>query len=337
MRVLHAALATLAIASIGPLAGCSQRGSTVSQTYTLNTGRDHAPTRNSGIAPQHPSVPWVGGHQPLPGPDIVYQARRLAVSDIANGYVKTFNEDFKNKQTIVTGLNAPDGDWYDEKGRLYVANFGGVDVAEYNEYGTSPSFTYTAGLVDPVSVTTDASDNVYVGDYSSGGHGYIVEYTQGVNFVMRTCSPGGAVEGVAVGKNGDVFVAYNDPNTGVGHIAKYPNGLAGCNERVLGVTIGFAGGMQVTSDRTLIVCDQYGSVDVIPPPYTAISKSYTGYSDPFHVALDKPARHKGVGLMFVADIADGIVIVQDYPSGAGVTTLGAAQGLSEPAGVAYFP
>ena len=41
--------------------------------------------------------------------------------------------------------------------------------------------------------------------------------------------------------------------------------------------------------------------------------------------------------MFVADLSAADVVVDKYPSGTLVTTLGSANGLSVPSGVATFP
>ena len=334
MRVLHIALgATLVAASVGLLAGCSGSGSTMPSTLTTSNSVSHqAVGRNgTGVAPKFLQLLHFGMHPPSVGPNLS-NAKRLAVSDFGTGAVEVLNGTYGLHQTITSGLNGPDGDWYDEHGNLYVANYNGPYVTEYAQNQTSPSFTYSNGLGDPIAVTTDESDNVYVGDYNFGGSGFVNEYAQGSNTILHSCSPGGAVEGIAVGETGKVFVAYNDPNTGIAHIAKYNGGLAGCHETVLGVTLGFAGGMQIANNRALVVCDQFAGIDVIPAPYTTIATTYTGYSDPFHVALNK-----GNNLMFVADVGNAAVFVQNYPSGSLVTTLGAANGLSDPAGVATFP
>jgi len=334
MRVLNLALtATVAAASISLLAGCSGSGSTVPQTQSNNSavGRMAVSHDGTGVAPKFLKMLHFGSHAPTAGPD-TSEAERLAVSDFGSGAVEVLRGNYDLQKTITSGLNGPDGDWYDENGQLYVANYAGPYVTVYPQRKTSPSFTYSAGITDSVVVTTDASDNVYVGDYSFGGDGFINEYAQGSNTVMNTCSPGGAVEGIAVGENGAVFVDYNDPNTGVGHIAEYKHGLTGCHETVLNVTLGFAGGMVLGNNRALVVCDQFAGVDVIPAPYTAITQTFTGFSDPFHVALNR-VKH----LLYVADVGNADVAVLDYPSGSLVTTLGGANGLSDPAGVATYP
>lgn len=334
MRVFKVVLtATAVAATIGLFAGCSGNGSTVQQTPLASSSvRHQASGRDAtGVAPKFLSLLKFGMHQPSVGPNLS-TAKRFAVSDFGTGAVEVLNHNYALHQTITSGLSGPDGDWYDEFGRLYVANYSGITVQEYAQGGTTPIFTYTAGLVDPINVTTDESDNVYVADYNFGGAGFVNEYAQGSNTVLHSCAPGGAAEGIAVGETGKVFVSYNDPNTGIAHIAVYKTGLAGCHETVLPVTMGFAGGMQIGNNRALVAEDQFVGVNIIPPPYGSISSTITGFCDPFHVALNK-----GNTLMFVADPCNANVVIDNYPSGTLVTTLGAANGLSDPAGIATYP
>jgi len=335
MRVLKAALtATVSAAVIGLMAGCSGSGSSINSITPGPQMHSSIQRDGTGVAPKYLSLLKFGQALPHAVPMSTSAPRYLAVSDFGTGAVEILNSSYALHQTITTGLSGPDGDWYDQPGNLYVANYAGPYVQEYALHATSPSFTYSSGLGDPITVTTDENGNVYVGDYNFGGAGFINEYAQGSNTVVNSCSPGGAVEGVAVGETGKVFVDYNNPNTGSANIAEYPTGLAGCHERVLAPVLGFAGGMQIANNRDLVVCDQFGpTVDVIDPPYTSITTTIgPGYADPFHVALNKSN-----GLMFVADPGDAVVWVQDYPSGSVVTTLGAGSGLSDPAGVATFP
>jgi hypothetical protein len=235
------------------------------------------------------------------------------------------NTDYKDAGSISKGLISPDGDFVDTSGNLYVTDYDGVDIQEYKPGGKSPSFTYNAGMTDPVNVSLDTHGNVYEADFD--GY-YVNEYAQKSNTVIDTCSPGGAVEGVAVDENNDVFVDYNLTPSGTGKIVEYKGGLAGCNATSLGVTLDFAGGMVLDAQGNLIVCDENKpAVDVIAPPYSAITGTLGSgfYISPFHVTLDKNNK-----LAFVADDYD--VFVVDYPSGSLAATLGSANGITFPAG-----
>jgi len=206
-----------------------------------------------------------------------------------------------------------------------------VNVTEYNS-SNSLSFTYSTNLGDPVGVTTDNHGNVFVADYGFGSSGPVVEYPQGSNTPSNTCSSGLANEGIAVDKSGNVFVSGNNPNTGQGNIIEYSGGLSGCSPTTLGVTLGFAGGLLLDKHKNLVACDQFVGVDIIKPPYTSVASTIGGASDPFHIALDKKQK-----TIFIADVGSAVVLVDKYPSGTPVTTLGAANGLSDPAGVAAYP
>ena len=128
-----------------------------------------------------------------------------------------------------------------------------------------------------------------------------------------------------------MFVAYND-QLGNGAIARYRTGLAGCHETVLGFSFGFAGGMQQANNGDLVVCDQNGYVYIVPRPYNSLKTIFSGFVEPYHVALNR-----GNTLMFVTDIGAKTVSVLSYPGGGLITTLGSAQGLSRPYGVATYP
>lgn len=268
--------------------------------------------------------------------------RDAFVSDAGNASVDIIaNQGWTNVGRVTNGLNGPDGDWVDRKGNLYVANYSGGDVTEYAPSATSPTFTYSRGLIDPINVSVDGRGNVYVSDFGFGRAGVVNVYPQGSNVVKAWCAvPGdvGGAEGVAIDTKGDVFVAYNDSGSGPGQIAEYVGGLKGCNSTILPVSLTFAGGIAIDASGNLIVCDQGSpsvpaTIDVIAPPYTSITGHFgTTWRDPVHIAL----RQSGYILM-VADVGSGIVSVRRYPSGAVITTLGSAQGIVQAIGVADFP
>ena len=323
----------IALVSAGVMAGCSGGGSTMSQSVVPTGGaQSHAVSRDgTGIAPKYLSRLHFGSGLPSIRPDATGAPKFLAVSDFGTGATEILNHNYALKKTITNGMNGPDGDWYDQAGNLYVANYAGITVQEYAPGSSNPSFTYTAGLGDPINVTTDEAGNVYVADYNFGGSGFVNEYAQGSNVVINSCSPGGAPEGLAVGETGAVFVSYNNGSTA--NIIEYRHGLAGCHGHVLGVGLNFAGGMQIDNHKNLVACDQTaGAIDIIAPPYSSVTSSITGFFDPFHVALNKSNT-----LVFVADPANANVVVDNYPSGTNVTTLGSGNGLSDPAGVATNP
>lgn len=227
---------------------------------------------------------------------------------------------------ITASVDGPDGNWVDKKGNLYVANYAGPYITEYSKTHALIE-TYSAGVADSVNVSTDKHGNVYEADYNytvTNG-GYVNEYAQGSNSVIATCSPGGNVEGVAIDKQGDVFVDYENLTSFVGYITEYAHGLTGCNGTVLGVTLGYAGGMVLDKNGNIVVCDQTNSaVDIIDPPYNSVTATLgSGYTDPLHVTINKKGNEA-----YVADAGTGYVYVMPYPAGTPITTLNSSNGIT---------
>jgi hypothetical protein len=245
------------------------------------------------------------------------------------GVVLLKNGSYKPAGTITKGLVSPNGDFVDAAGNFYVADYDAVAIREYRPGSKSPSFTYKHGMIDPVDVTVDSHANVYEADYDGW---FVNEYAQNSDTVVNSCSPGGGVEGVAVDAKGNVFVDYNaDTYYGIGTIAEYKGGLAGCHETVFNITLKYAGGMALDASGDLIVVDQTApAVYVIAPPYSQITPLGSGYMGPFHVTLDKSNK-----LAFVADIED--VLVVNYPSGSLAVSLGSTYGVHIPAGAVDDP
>jgi hypothetical protein len=325
--------AAMATAAVGVLAGCSGSGSSsISPVVPTSHGVRQAMSHDAtGIAPKFLSIQHYGSSLPSIRPNSG-ALKFLAVADAGTGAVEILNASYVLTSTITTGLNGPDGDWYDQHKNLYVANYSGPYVQEYAPGGSTPSFTYSTGLGDPINVATDEHGHVFAIDYNFGSPGFVNEYAQNSNTVMHTCSLSGGGEGIAIGETGQVFISYNNPAGGA-NIVEYKHGLSGCTGTTLGVALNFAGGLQLDNHKNLVACDQTaGAVDIIAPPYGSVTSSITGFADPFHVALNKANT-----LVFVADAANADVAVDNYPSGTSVTILNGSNGLSLPYGVATTP
>ena len=238
-----------------------------------------------------------------------------------------------------TGMACPDGDWIDKEGNLYVADWACYDVSntpgvyEFKRGANQPSFTYTAGLTDPVAVTTDRRGNVYVADFY-GGH--LDEYRQGSNSPLYQCAPPsgyGLVVSATIDRHGNVFMAsMNDASPWTAYLYEYAGGLKGCSATQLATFPFFPGGMILDKNQNLIIADQVDDVvDVVAPPYSTIT-SQISEVDPFMVSLNKKNDRLFVSGYVDGDEANGEVYVDAYPSGANIATLGASNGITSDVG-----
>lgn len=342
--------AATAVIATALLAACSGGASQGTSTGLPSTGvsqsKGLSDLARTGVAPKflkdigHPRAAKQRGVSPDS-----FGMRHIWVTDFGTGAVDIVKYNtWAGQGSFTTSMNGPDGDWVDKSTMnpdLYVANYNGPYITEYSnaKTGNPPTlaYTYSTGMADPVDVTTDKLGNVYEADYNYTvqGGGYVNEYAHMSNTVVASCSPGGNVEGVAVDKHGNVFVAWNNFSNEAGSITEYAGGLAGCNGTVLPITFGFLGGIALDKiTGNLIVCDQTGpnfsgaAVDVVGyPSYSSITGTLgSGYTDPFHVTIDM-ANDKA----YVADLSLGSVQVLHYPSGTNITTLGSANGITQAA------
>jgi hypothetical protein len=316
--------------AIALLTACSSSGSqNPNAAIPSASGAFHrSPLWRSGIASEYLGISRLPQTQFEPSSYIAPDKKMKSPADLfvdVDSPVEVLilkNKSWFESGTITSGITDPDGNWYDKHG-LYVANYSAPNIEQYNSKG-SLTFTYNAGMSSPVTLTTDSHGNVYEADFTGEA---VNEYHQGSNSVVATCQPGGLVEGVAVDKSGDVFVAYY---TGTGDIVEYKGGLSGCSATTLGATVTFPGGMVLDKKNDLVICDQTGdAVDIINPPYSSISGTLgTGYSEPFHVSLNKKNNQA-----YVTDTGTAHTIdVVSYPAGTRIATLGSSYGVADPFG-----
>jgi hypothetical protein len=256
--------------------------------------------------------------------------RDLYIADAGTNEVDLLrNKTYRDVGVITNGVSGPQDVFLDRQGRLYVANATTSDVTEYAPGNTSaPIFTYSAHVVFPDAVTTDARGNVFEGD----ANGSINEYFQGSNGVVASCSQGGNVDGVAVDSSGDVFVDVFVLPSGPAELVEYPGGLSKCSATILGATLSAAGGVALDNNRNLLVCNG-GEVSVIDPPYTNVTRTIgSGFAFTIAVTLNKSNT-----LAFVSDSTNNTVTVVRYPRGTNLTVLGIANGLKAPLGAVDQP
>lgn len=254
--------------------------------------------------------------------------RDLFVADSGNGAVELLhNTSYRDVGAITSGIDYPVDVFLDAKANLYVANDVGGDVAEYASGNTgSPNFVYSSGLACPLAVTTDAHDNVFVGDCGAN----LTEYFQDVNHPAAQCNAGGLVSGIAVDAAGDVFASTF--NSGLYNLVEYPGGLKNCNKIVLSVQIPAPHGIALDKNDNLLVAAQ-NSVVVVPPPYSSVSGTIgSGFIAAITVRLNR-----GNTEAFVADIENETVTIVSYPGGTNITVLGLQNGLGEPTAAVDWP
>jgi hypothetical protein len=261
---------------------------------------------------------------------------------LSNDVVVLQNKSWDQVGTIdPSAMACPDADWTDKKVNLYVADWdcGGSSntpgVYEFKPGASTPSFVYTAGLSDPVSVETDKHGNVYVSDYFGG---YLDEYQQGSNAVLHQCAPPsgyGLVASAAIDPKGNVFmVSMNDQAPWTAYLYEYAGGLSGCNATALATFPFFPGELVLDKNANLLLADQIdGVVDVIPPPYSSIGSQISVPSNPFSVTINKANDRVYITAYAGPSSGTDAVYIDAYPSGVNLAALGAANGISsEPSG-----
>lgn len=286
-------------------AGSEGLGATRS-VYGSAFGVDHGPTR-------HP--------------------KRLAVGLFTS--VDVLNKGYKTIQTITDGVSSAADLFYDSNANLYVANQYGPDVVEINKKGKLV-FTYATGQTYPASVAVDQSGNVYVSDWGNDSASVVLEYTQRSSVPIVSCSTGYANSGIALDGHGNVFVSAVTPGTTSSVLLEYTGGLSGCKATTLGLTIDdYVGDLLVDKHGNLLVCEYTKGVDVIPPPYTSISKTFAGAPLSLNLALNKAQT-----LLYIPNTnnTSPAVVVDKYPSGKLVTTIPFSNtGMSIPSSIAVYP
>ncbi|MGC1381863.1 MAG: hypothetical protein WA814_12675 [Candidatus Baltobacteraceae bacterium] len=331
MRIISAA--ALAAGTLALLAGCT--GGAKNATSTLpSAGTAQSNLRALGgiVLPSGVDTRYGGPARvlsQLAKPAKAKVEKDLFVSDFGGEVIALKNKTYQEVGTITQGLSDADGLWTDSKGNLYVANATGPNVLEYKAGAGSPTCTYSSGLVDPINVTTDSAGNVYVADFNDlQTPGYVDEFPQCSNTVSKKFSVDSGPEGIAVDKQGNLFVSYFGQNGG--NFEEFKGGSS--TPTALGAFVGSPGGLVLDKHGNLIADDQEGTIDVIAPPYGSATVLVSGLSGPFHCSLNKKEA-----LLFNANAAAGTVTVYKYPSGSLVTTLGSGNGITGAAGVSDSP
>ena len=287
----------------------------------------------------------------------------LYVTDPKVNQLEILDPNYTIVKTITSGLSDPVGDYVDTHGNLYVANTNncsGGNVVEYAHGSTSPTYTYTSGIVCPLYVGADGSGHVFVFDYGSGSGNYLLEFKQGKNVPIaswNTCNNGTFAfcypTGLAMGGSGHVFLtlygAIHGSLSSYWVVDEIFYKLSNTQAYVTGYS-GPAGGTALDKSHNILVGaypipkggsarPAAGSWGIVKTKYPyggsenpPVNLHYVGFT--FVSALALSADQK---TLFVADYGGSTLTVLSYPKGDFVTSLGSANGLTDPDGVALGP
>jgi hypothetical protein len=274
---------------------------------TMTFGKSYAPGRMSPYAKSNKNA-------------IIY------VSDFGTGTVDLFNATtLAPVGTISDGLSEPLGNAIDAAGNLYVANLGNNTVTVYPLGQTSPSLTYSTGLSGPIGVAVGADGTVYVSEYSAGE---VVEYAKGQTSPTLTLTLSGGAEGVALDGKNNLYVSYNDANSGLGEVEEFaPGSSSGTN---LGITVEFAGDIKVDKKGDILLEDQdAATINFYAPNSSSPYGSIAASGDTYKLALNKEECR-----VYLADFGTDVPIYTEKPNGVLVQDI---FGLSASGGVSLYP
>ena len=136
---------------------------------------------------------------------------------VTNTFANTVNEYPRGKTsptfTLSTGLNAPNGIAVDSKGTVYVSNNpgNGGTIVEY-KHGSNKPFLTISGISNPLGLALDSKDNLYIGGEVSGVYEVLKGKSQPSNLGLQST---GFVVGVALAKNGDLYVGNCNPQNNI--------------------------------------------------------------------------------------------------------------------------
>ncbi len=198
------------------------------------------------------------------------------------------------------------------------------------------------GLALPIGVALDASGNLYVANRMGAGVTVYPPGASGDVAPLRTLTASGmqAAEGIAMGKNGDVFVSTcpSCGNSGGGQVAvfHFPPGAAQSDYSIAGQNTGFSdpGSIALDPDQDLVVGNSFGGT------VATFAPGATGDATPIRSFTPTPTTNLQAiafadGTLFVAT-PDGLLSLFP-PSATGSATAAAtfsSLSVEYPAGVA---
>jgi hypothetical protein len=249
----------------------------------------------------------------------------------------------------LTGLASPAGEWTDSNGNFYVADPGSGSVREYALNSSSPTMTYWKGVRDPVAVTTDKSDNVYVVDFNYGDDNapsVVVEYPQGSNTPIRICKTFGAATGAVVDSLNNLWVVWDNhihrsSENGYAKIEEFkPGERDGKNTgfKIPANILGHTAGVIADGGGNMLIADQdENKIWVVPAPYNGDGSGFLNVSVPMNpYGLALTYDQKELFITSPVQVGFGFVTIVDYPSGTVKAYLDSSD-FAGPTGIALLP
>ena len=135
---MRRSLGIFSVGAVALLAACS--GGSQGTMSTIPGGVNSLSHIRTGIAASGIATKFIGMAHAHPthshGIKVPGGANSLYVSDAGINAVDVLaNNSWTYSGSITSGINGPDGNWVDKKGNIYVANYGGPNVTEYNKAG----------------------------------------------------------------------------------------------------------------------------------------------------------------------------------------------------------
>ncbi|MBD5655912.1 MAG: hypothetical protein IAI50_12135 [Candidatus Eremiobacteraeota bacterium] len=293
------------------------RPASKARTFDSVTGRIGLPPGFHGLLTRaHDTSPsWLSEEASSP-------IERLYVSDADTDDVYIYNTAKLSKPIgTITGLDEPLGSFVDAKGNFYVANLGTSTVLEYPKGSKTASKTYSTGLSDPIGVAVGSDGTVYVSEFEEGA---VVVYAPGKMTPAYTLSIS-EPEGVTLDSKNNLYVSYNNANTGTGAVEKFaPKAKTG---KDLGISVEFTGDIKINKSGDIILEDQDNqAVNFYKPGATSPYGSISAGVDTYKLALNSAET-----LLYIGDFSTSVPVYDAKPSGKlveSVTGLEAASGVS---------
>jgi DNA-binding beta-propeller fold protein YncE len=265
----------------------------------------------------------------------------IFVSDVGNNVVDIYNTQGKLIGQI-DGLSEPQGITSDSKANLYVANTADSDVLIFAPPYNKPPKTlgdsgeYPSGVAATYDGEFVAVTNIIS---TSGGPGNILIFKKGKLGFKISNSILATVYFCAFDAQGDLFVdgANSSGQVVIGEVAHVTEGGKKLEMLTYDATIGFPGGIEVTTDDKIAILDQESATiytfnqpvkgSLGSPIATTV---LTGSSDPVTFAFTKSNKD-----LWGADAGTTGVAEFAYPAG-GSPVKSFSEG-GEPIGVALVP